>query len=74
MSKPLVLPSDPSDQRDFNRKVTQAVNQAARFILPDDGLIAYQGSVAPAGFAIAGVTPVALGVGFIWITPAPAAP
>ena len=73
MSKPLVLPSYPGDQRDFNRKVAQSVNQSARFILPNGGLVAYQGATAPAGFAVAAAAPVALLPGFIWIVPAPGA-
>lgn len=66
--RPLALPVLPVDQREFNRRVSQAVNALRLGVLPLGAAVPYQGTTPPDGYVTATPGP-ALGVGWIWITP-----
>lgn len=67
--RPLALPSNPSNQPEFNRNVARAVNALRTGIVPLGAAMPYNGTTAPDGYVTATPGP-ALSGGWIWITPA----
>lgn len=64
--RPLALPTNPTNQAEFNRRVAQAANIMRQGLLPTGTAIPYNGTTAPEGYTTANPG-VALSAGWIWI-------
>lgn len=66
--RPLALPVLPADQREFNRRVADAVNKLRLGVLPLGAAVPYNGATPPDGYVTATPGPT-LSAGWIWIAP-----
>ncbi len=67
--RPLALPTTPSNQAEFNRRVADAVNLLRMGVVPAGAALPYNGATPPDGYVTAAPGPT-LSAGWIWITPA----